>query len=99
MTQALKAAAEAIDVKVKGKGALVVSALVAAALTGIAYGAGWVPLPALPTPDEYADPFTWAGAWLVTASGDLALANVLYVAAYARVLESSAQAPQPAEGE
>jgi len=85
VTQALKAAAKAIDVKVKGKGALVVSALVAAALTGIAYGAGWVPLPALPTPDAYADPFTWAGAWLLTAGGDLALANVLYVAAYAKV--------------
>jgi len=85
VTQALKAAAKAIDVKVKGKGAVVVSALVAAVLTGIAYGAGWVPIPALPTPDAYADPFTWAGAWLVTAGGVLALANLLYVAVYGKV--------------
>ena len=88
VTQALKAAARAIDVKVQGKGAVVVSALVAAVLTGIAYGAGWVPITALPTPDAYADPFSWAGAWLVTAGGVLALANVLYVAVYGRVFST-----------
>ena len=90
VTQALKAAAEAIDVKVKGKGAVAVSAVVAAVLTGIAYGAGWVPLPALPTPDACAHPFTWAGAWLVTARGVLALANLLDVAEYGRVFGRTA---------
>ena len=88
VTQALKAAAKAIDVKVKGKGAVVVSALVSAVLTGIAYAAGWVPIPAQPTPEAYVDPFTWAGAWLMTAGGVLALANVLYVAVYRRVFST-----------
>jgi len=90
VTQALKAAAKAIDVKVKGKGSVVVSALVAAVLTGIADGAGWVPTPALPTPDAYADPFTWAGAWLVTAGGVLALANLLYAVVCGRLFAGEA---------
>jgi hypothetical protein len=89
VTQGLKAAAKAIDVKVKGKGAVVVSAVVATGLTGIAYGAGWVPVPALPTPEAYPDPFSWARAWLVTAGGVLALANLLYAAVYRRVFASN----------
>lgn len=93
VTQALKAAARAIDVKVKG--AVVVSALVAAVLTGLAYAAGWVPIPALPGPDAYADPFTWAGAWLVTAGGVLALANLLYVAVYRRLFDAGGATSAP----
>ena len=44
VTQALKAIAARIDVEVGGKGAVVVSAVVAVALTLVAYGAGWVPI-------------------------------------------------------
>ena len=88
VTQALKAAAKTIDVKVKGRGAVVVSALVAAVLTGICYAAGWVSIPPLAMPDAYPDPFTWAGAWLVTAGGVLALANLLYAAVYRRVFST-----------
>jgi hypothetical protein len=95
VTQGLKAAAKAIDVKVKGKGAVVVSALGAAVLTGIAYGAGWVPIPALPTPEAYADPFTWARAWLATAGGVPAPANLLYVAVYGRVFGAEAAISAP----
>jgi len=72
----------------KAKGAVVVNALLGTMLTGIAYGAGWVPIPPLPTPDAYADPFTWAGAWLVTAGGVLALAQLLHVAVYGRVFRA-----------
>ena len=93
LTQLLKSAARAIDVRVKGKGAVAVSAVVAALLTGIGYAAGWVPLPALPAPGQYADPFSWAGAWLVTAGGVLALANRLYAAVYTRVF--GAAGPEP----
>ncbi len=85
VAQALKAAAKAIDVQVKGKGAVVVSALVAAAFTVVGCAARWVPIPALPTPQAYADPFSSAGAWLVTAGGVLAPANLLYVAVCPRV--------------
>lgn len=85
VTQFLKRVAAAIDMRVHGKGAVAVSAVVAAALTGAGYAAGWVPLPAIPSPADYADPFAWAGAWLVTAGGVLALANLLYAAVYTRV--------------
>ena len=85
LTQVLKRAASALDKPLDGKGAVAVSALVAAALTAVGYAAGWVPLPNVPNLADYADPFSWAGAWLVTAGGVLALANVLYAAVYSRV--------------
>jgi hypothetical protein len=94
LTQLLKSAARAVDVKVKGKGAVFVSAVVAALLTGVGYAAGWVPLPKLPVPGEYADPFSWAGAWLVTAGGVLALANLLYAAVYTRVFGGGGSGPR-----
>lgn len=84
-TQILKGAAAAVDRRVQGKGAVAVSALVAALLTAFGYAAGWVPPPDIPTPGQHADPFSWANAWLVTAGGVLALANVLYAAVYTRV--------------
>ena len=42
VTQALKAAAKALDAHVGGNGAVFVSAVVSVALTTLAYGAGWV---------------------------------------------------------
>lgn len=83
MTQALKAAAAAIDMRIEGKGAVVVSAVVAVALTTIGYAAGWVPA-TVPTCDP-AEPFMCVEGWLATAGGALALANLLYSAVYVRV--------------
>lgn len=83
LTQALKAAAKALDAQVGGKGAVVVSAVVSDALTAVAYAAGWVPV-TLPACDSLA-PFACAQGWLATAGGALALANLLYVAVYGRV--------------
>ena len=83
VTQALKAAAGAIDAQIGGKGAVVVSAIVAGALTLLGYAAGWVPLE---TPECTAsDPFTCAEGWVATAGAAMALANLLYVSVYARV--------------
>ena len=84
ITQALKAVASQIG----GKGSIVVSAVVSIVLTLIAYGAGWVPIsiPAC-SPDE---PFLCVQSWLATAGGAVALANLLYVAVYARVFSTPA---------
>lgn len=84
VTQFLKTLAAGIG----GKGAVVVSAVVSVVLTIIAYGAGWVPI-SLPTCDPLA-PFACAQAWVATAGGVLVLANLLYVAVYARVFGEKA---------
>lgn len=88
VTQGLKAAASAINVHVQGKGAVVVSAVVAVALTALGYAAGWVPL-SVPTCDV-AEPFTCVEGWLATAGAALALANLLYAAVYVRVFGAQA---------
>ena len=66
-----------------GKGAVLVSAVVAVLLTLVAYGAGWVPV-TLPV-CQAAEPFACVQGWLATAGAALALANVLYAAVYGRV--------------
>jgi hypothetical protein len=83
VTQALKAVAARIDVEVGGKGAVVVSAVVAVLLTLAAYGAGWVPvtLPAC----QVAESFACVQGWLATVGAVLALVNGLYAAVYGRV--------------
>ena len=83
VTQALKAAAKALDAHVGGKGAVVVSAVVSVVLTALAYGAGWAVV-SIPACDPLA-PFACVQGWLVTAGGALALANLLYAAVYRRV--------------
>jgi len=79
VTQALKAAAKALDAHVGGKGAVVVSAVVSAALTALAYSAGWAAL-ALPACDAAA-PFACVQGWRVTAGGALTPADSLWVTA------------------
>ena len=69
--------------KVKGKGAVVVSAPVAPVVKGIAYGAGWVTVAAATC--DPAQPLLCAHEWVATTLGGLALANVLHVAVYGRV--------------
>jgi hypothetical protein len=64
-------------------GAVVVSAIVSAALTALAYVAEWAPV-SVPACDPLA-PFACVQGWLVTAGGALALANLLYAAVYRRV--------------
>jgi len=65
VTQALKAAARALDAHVGGKGAVVVSAAVSVALTALAYAAGWAPV-TVPACDPLA-PLACVQGWLVTA--------------------------------
>lgn len=79
VTQFLKTVAG----KIGGKGAVVVSAVVSAVLTVLAYGAGWVPL-TWPTCDPEA-PIACAQAWIATAGAAMALANLLYATVYHRV--------------
>ena len=79
VTQFLKTVAGNIG----GKGAVVVSAVVAVALTLLSYAAGWRPV-TWPTCTDAA-PFACVQDWLATAGGALALANLLYVAVYTRV--------------
>ena len=88
VTQLLKAIAARIDAvpTISGFGSIIVSAVVAILLTLFAYGAGWVPI-TLPT-CEAANPFGCVQAWGTTAAAALALANVLYAVAYAKVFGS-----------
>jgi len=83
VTQALKTAATAIDAHVGGKGAVVVSAIVAVALTALAYGAGWAQV-AIPACDPTM-PLACAQGYIATAGAAMALANLLYVTVYSRV--------------
>ncbi len=86
VTQALKAAAKALDAHVGGKGAVVVSAVVSVVLTALAYSAGWA---VVSVPDCTAvAPLACAQGWIVTAGAALALANLLYAAVYRRVFDS-----------
>jgi hypothetical protein len=80
VTQGLKAIAGRIG----GSGAVIVSAVVAVALTALAYGAGWVPV-SIPACDPQT-PLACVQGWPITAGGALALANLLYAAVYRRVL-------------
>lgn len=73
-----------------GKGAVVVSGIVALALTGLGYVVGWVPW-AAPACDLTVDPFGCGQAWIATAATATALANALYVWVY----ESIFNAPEP----
>jgi hypothetical protein len=76
---------------VGGKGAVVISAVVAVLLTLVAYGAGWVPvnLPAC----QVAEPFACVQGWLATAGAALARANVLSAGVYGRVFGGTQVAP------
>ncbi len=73
----------AINLRIGGKCIVVVSAVVAVALTALGYGAGWVPV-TVPTCDPV-EPFTCMEGWLATAGAALALANLMYAAVYVRV--------------
>ena len=79
VTQFLKAVAGRIG----GTGAVVVSAIVAVAMTFLSYAAGWTPV-TWPTcsPDA---PFQCVQDWLATAGAAMALANLLYALVYSRV--------------
>jgi hypothetical protein len=83
VTQELKAIAGRIG----GSGAVIVSAVVAVALTALAYGAGWVPV-SIPACDPQM-PLACAEGWIATAGAAMALANLMYVAVYGRVLGST----------
>lgn len=75
-----------------GKGAVIVSGIVALVLTAIGYGVGWVPW-AAPACDLTADPFGCGQAWIATAATATALANALYVWVYERVFNPEQPAP------
>jgi len=79
VTQGLKAIAGRIG----GSGAVIVSAVVAVALTALAYGAGWAQV-AIPACDPTM-PLACAQGYIATAGAAMALANLLYVTVYSRV--------------
>lgn len=86
LTSVLKAVAAKLDMRLKGWGAVALSALVAVALTGIALLFGWYPVD---IPEFTGNPLEYGQQWVLAAGGVTALANLLYVYVYERMGGSS----------
>lgn len=82
VTDFLKGIAKRLDKQIAGYGAVLVSFLVAVALSLLAIVMGWYPLE---LPSFTGNPLDYAQSWLLVAGGITTLANLVYVAVYGKI--------------